>query len=44
MQTLCEGVVVDFRFSAKADDPDYHAKITQYEEILSNPARSLKQE
>lgn len=41
-QTLCEGVVVDFRFSAKADYPDYHAKITQYEEILSNPARSLK--
>lgn len=41
-QTLCEGVVVDFRFSAKADYPDYHAKITQYDEILSNPARSLK--
>ena len=40
--TLCEGVVVDFRFSAKADYPDYHAKITQYDEILSNPARSLK--
>lgn len=40
-QTLCEGVVVDFRFSAKADYPDYHAKITQYEQILSNPARSL---
>jgi hypothetical protein len=41
-QTLCEGVVVDFRFSAKADYPDYYAKITQYDEILSNPARSLK--
>lgn len=41
-QTLCEGVVVDFRFSAKADYPDYHAKITQYDEIISNPARSLK--
>lgn len=41
-QTLCEGVVVDFRFSAKAAYPDYHAKITQYVEILSNPARALK--
>ncbi|UVT19652.1 MAG: ThiF family adenylyltransferase [Nitrospira sp.] len=41
-QTLCDGVVVDFRFSAKADYPDYYAKITQYDEILSNPARSLK--
>lgn len=41
-QTLCEGVVVDFRFSAKADYPDYHAKVTQYVEILSNPAKSLK--
>lgn len=41
-QTLCEGVVVDFRFSAKADYSDYYAKITQYVEILSNPAKSLK--
>lgn len=41
-QTLCDGVVVDFRFSAKADYPDYYAKITQYDEILSNPAKSLK--
>lgn len=43
-QTLCEGVIVDFRFSAKADYPDYHVKITQYIEILSNPARALKPE
>ncbi len=41
-QTLCDGVVVDFRFSAKADYLDYYSKITQYDEILSNPARSLK--
>ncbi|MEJ1962932.1 MAG: ThiF family adenylyltransferase [Gammaproteobacteria bacterium] len=41
-QTLCDGVAVDFRFSAKADYPDYHAKITQYVEILSNPARALE--
>ncbi|MCE7977116.1 MAG: ThiF family adenylyltransferase [Nitrospira sp. NTP1] len=41
-QTLCDGVVVDLRFSAKADYPDYYAKITQYVEILSNPAKSIK--
>lgn len=41
-QILCDGVVVDFRCSAKADYPDYHTKITQYVEILSNPARALK--
>jgi hypothetical protein len=41
-QTLCEGVDVHFRFSAKADYPNYYAKITQYVEILENPARALK--
>lgn len=43
-QTLCDGVVVDLRFSAKADYPDYYAKIAQYVEILSNPAKSIKPE
>lgn len=43
-QTLCENTGVDFRFSAKRPEgyPDYHAKVTQYVEILSNPACSLK--
>lgn len=41
-QTLCDDVAIDFRFSAKAEYPDYHTKITQYAEILSNPAQALK--
>lgn len=43
-QTLCDDVVVDLRFSSKPPSgyPDYHAKITQYIEILSHPARALK--
>lgn len=40
-QTLCDGVTADFRFSAKADYADYYQKITQYIEILENPARAL---
>jgi hypothetical protein len=40
-QVLCDGVEVDFRFSAKADYPDYHAKVSQYIEILSHPAQAL---
>jgi hypothetical protein len=42
-QTLCEGVEVHYRFSAKPPEgyPDYYAKIVQYIEILSNPARSI---
>jgi hypothetical protein len=42
-QTLCEGVEVHYRFSAKPPKgyPDYYAKIVQYIEILSNPARSI---
>lgn len=43
-QMLCDGVMVDFRFSAKAAYPDYHSKITQYVEILSNPAQALRPE
>lgn len=40
-QTLCEGV--NLRFSAKRPGgyPDYHAKITQYVELLEHPARAL---
>jgi hypothetical protein len=42
-QTLCEGVAVNFRFSSKRPEgyPDYHAKITQYVEMLEHPARAL---
>ncbi len=42
-QTLCEGVAVDLRFSAKRPGgyPDYHSKITQYVELLEHPARAL---
>ncbi|MEQ1577470.1 MAG: ThiF family adenylyltransferase [Hyphomicrobium sp.] len=45
-QTICESVQVDFRFSSKPADgyPDYYAKIAQYVEMLSNPARSLNPE
>lgn len=41
-QTLCEGVTVNFRFSSKREYPDYHAKITQYVQILEHPARALQ--
>lgn len=42
-QTLCEGVVVTFRFSSKRPGgyPDYHAKITQYVQILEHQAQAL---
>ncbi len=42
-QTLCDGITVDMRFSAKrpAGYPDYHSKISQYVEILEHPARAL---
>jgi len=43
-QTLCEGVTVNLRFSAKRPDGylDYHAKITQYVQILEHPACALQ--
>lgn len=43
-QTLCDDVAVSFRFSSKPPSgyPNYHAKITQYVEILSHPARALQ--
>jgi len=43
-QTLCEGLTVNLRFSSKRPGgyPDYHAKITQYVEILEHPARALQ--
>ena len=42
-QTLCEGVAVNFRFSAKRPEgyPDYHSKITQYVQMLEHHARAL---
>ncbi len=42
-QTLCEGLVVHHRFSCKPQDgyPDYYAKMTRYEEIISNQARAI---
>lgn len=42
-QTLYEGIVVNRRFSCKPADSyaDYHAKMTRYVEIISNPARAL---
>lgn len=43
-QTLCEGVAVNFRFSSKRPGgyPDYHAKITQYVQMLEHPAGALQ--
>lgn len=41
-QTLCEGVTVNFRFSSKRNYPDYHAKLTQYVQILEHPARAVQ--
>jgi hypothetical protein len=44
-RTLCEGVEVDYRFSCKLPGgvqyPDFHAKVTQYIEIISNQARAI---
>lgn len=42
-QTLYDGVEVQYRFSSKPPGgyPDYHAKMTQYVEVLSNPARAI---
>lgn len=43
-QTLCEGVTANLRFSSKRPGgyPDYHAKITQYVQMLEHPARALQ--
>jgi hypothetical protein len=43
VQTLADDVAVNYRFSAKRPEgySDYYAKITQYVEILSHPARAL---
>jgi len=43
-QTLCEGLTVSLRFSSKPANgyPDYHAKVTQYVQILEHPARALQ--
>lgn len=43
-QTLFDGLAVNLRFSAKRPGgyPDYHAKITQYVQILEHPARALR--
>lgn len=42
-QTLCEGLVVQHRFSCKPENgyPDYFAKMTRYVEIISNQARAI---
>lgn len=43
-QVLCEGLEVHHRFSCKPPGghyPNYHAKMTQYVEIISNPARAI---
>lgn len=42
--TLCEGVVVQHRFSCKPQGgyPDYHAKVTRYIEIIQNQAKAIK--
>lgn len=41
--TLCEGVVVQRRFSCKPKGGyrDYHAKISRYVEIIQNPAKAI---
>lgn len=41
--TLCEGVVVQQRFSCKPQGgySDYHAKITRYVEIIQNQAKAI---
>jgi len=42
-QTLCDELVVHHRFSCNplGGYPDYHAKMTRYVEIISNPARAI---
>ncbi len=43
-QVLCEGLEVHHRFSCKPPGghyQNYHAKMTQYVEIISNPARAI---
>ena len=42
-QTLCDGAVVQRRFSNKPPEgfPDYHSKMTHYASILTNEARAL---
>lgn len=42
-QTLCEGLEINHRFSCKPSGgyADYHAKMTRYVEIISNPARAI---
>jgi len=44
VQTLCEGMKVTLRFSSKPPEGylDYHAKITQYVQMLEHPARALR--
>lgn len=41
--TLCEGVVVQHRFSCKPQGgyPDYHTKTTRYVEIIQNQAKAI---
>lgn len=41
--TLCEGLVVQHRFSCKPQSgyPDYHAKVTRYVEIIQNQAKAI---
>lgn len=42
--TLCEGIVVHHRFSAKPPGgsyPDNHAKVTQYIRIITNQAKAI---
>lgn len=41
--TLCDGVVVQHRFSCKPQGayPDYHAKVTRYIEIIQNQAKAI---
>lgn len=43
VQALCDGLVVQYRFSCKPPNgyPDYYTKMTQYVEIISNHARAL---
>jgi len=42
-QTLCEGIVVQHRFSCKPKDgySDYYAKMSRYIEIISNQAQAI---
>lgn len=41
VQEVAKGVRSRFQFSCKAAYPDYFAKMSQYVDILSNPAKSL---